>query len=1751
MDNSGDNRKAVYDYLKAYTNYKDDYDTFNKSFDESDKMRRVYYDKVKETGGYEGSYDEFLNKLGVNNGSAGSVAQQVIDEYDASMRNAKPVNPTTTKPTNDGSQFAQALQALDWRSDETKLLDEIATSGKATVATLDGVGRYPTKPLEVRYDETINEAGKKLPTPLDIQIDRRIAAVEQKLKALHARKSSNSLSNQQAFTPANVPIVNPSPELEEERKMYAELDNLRKAKKTIEAARRGGDRNILENIGQGFADVFSSTSFYDLGISDLSNSSVINNIINKQQSGQPLTEQENDVLASVGLKQEIDSQYQDVLPRMYKAGMTTAEMIPFMAEMALNPLTSVGRSVAKAAVRKFGEKGAKALAAKYAARIVGDIAGAAGMAATTGAAATAADALNRMSGTATTQYDDDGNLVTIGFSGGEGAGTAVSKAIGARTIENWSEMVGTYFNPMKNLIGKGFSKALDKIGLSKVNNLIQNIGESNLSKNLRNFEQRTQWSGTLGEFLEEQVGTVANALTVGDSELSDLLDMNQQIDIALGVGLFGGFLSGIRTVGYPIGRLRSKSRIRSAEQYGKNVFGEEWEAIRNSMEGMDGEQLVSFVSESLKNTSSVEEKKAIVDYAMSMQVARGYNISREMRKSDGDSEQENKEQEADAAYTEGATANPSTYYDRYKASRMAGAALEQADANLYETINRYVEDDASAGEVENLLSGLEGETEQLARNYLNSLMQLKGAEDAQMQAAVEAVDVFDKSVSPYVYQNADGTISITTGTYKGRPVYVLPGEGGNVVVAYEDGVKEIALSKDVENQSTSDYDEFIDNYSRDYLTSKEQEFRQKLENHPKTQEPVPGLVLHNGDMTYIVTDVSEDGYVDIVPAYYDPESGRNYAKENSSIQTISRETAMMLQNDYYNAIDDTPESPVQTENGNNLSENQAENESGSSGGESNVSEQAQVDAKPVLSASQKEIESLRNAGASEESISNTITQRFNNAKKAYEKAKKAMNAPFKEGVDPVTEIQKRKNALDAAKSEYEEWEKIAPVQEKVDNLSENQANNDRSTQESESNVSEERQEDTPEQRLENLVASLPKKGNTGELDYNAMTPQQRYEYTSLTESPETAAQDLQADIKAKQKELDDMQKKLDNSVGGKRTELRDKMRKVRSELSELTDYYQSIATEDQTGSQRQPEGYSSNNSEVVSEYLNDVQNEEDYLEWVADESEDAMEVASAYNLAKEMVSRELKLNPWQQELLGTHVNTDSFKRFGDRNLITGTLAKSWLRKDGRDLDILAQELSVQTGMQVTEQDIVDFMLAHPSNRVSQTSDIMTRLAKKFSNIASAEMKFPVGGPESNTGRLYIRLKEVGQKVDELTEQQTREAEGAFAEDIQDNASDIAAVEEAITEEYAAIYDEAIGRMDEEEADRIAVEELEKEPLYKGMTAEELDDIYSSLEYQQYGTEGQRTDSEQVPAEQVQEGTGESETSENERVLPEDDSQNGAEDSGTERTEVANPEELLPESPESANERRMNRIIERLDEIEYRLSELEGKTDIFSEAEVITLNNEKNELESEYDGLRKINATSEAIQEARKEVNTSPTEAQKEAGNYKKGHVSIDGLDVSIENPKGSVRSGVDADGNAWSVTMQNDYGYIRGTKAVDGDHIDIFLSDSPSTGNVYVVDAIDQQTGAFDESKVMYGFNSMEEARDAYMSNYSEGWKVGPITEVSKEEFKKWVDSSTRKGKPFGEYKSVKSKLDDDNVLFRDNETLDEVNTRVSFGDAE
>lgn len=163
-----------------------------------------------------------------------------------------------------------------------------------------------------------------------------------------------------------------------------------------------------------------------------------------------------------------------------------------------------------------------------------------------------------------------------------------------------------------------------------------------------------------------------------------------------------------------------------------------------------------------------------------------------------------------------------------------------------------------------------------------------------------------------------------------------------------------------------------------------------------------------------------------------------------------------------------------------------------------------------------------------------------------------------------------------------------------------------------------------------------------------------------------------------------------------------------------------------------------------------------------------------------------------------------------------------------------------------------------------------------------------------------------------------------------------------------------------------------------------------------------------------------------------------------------------------------------------------------------------------------------IGRAAAKTDTSPTPAQAEAGNYRKGKVRLNGFEIAIENPKGSTRSGTDGAGNAWENQMGGHYGDIKGTEGADGDNLDVFLGDNTASPRVFVVDQV-AEDGSFDETKTLMGYDSIEDAQEAYLSSYDEGWQgLGEITETTMGDFRQWVREGNTRG-PF----AMKTKADE------------------------
>jgi len=156
----------------------------------------------------------------------------------------------------------------------------------------------------------------------------------------------------------------------------------------------------------------------------------------------------------------------------------------------------------------------------------------------------------------------------------------------------------------------------------------------------------------------------------------------------------------------------------------------------------------------------------------------------------------------------------------------------------------------------------------------------------------------------------------------------------------------------------------------------------------------------------------------------------------------------------------------------------------------------------------------------------------------------------------------------------------------------------------------------------------------------------------------------------------------------------------------------------------------------------------------------------------------------------------------------------------------------------------------------------------------------------------------------------------------------------------------------------------------------------------------------------------------------------------------------------------------------------------------------------------IKAKAEAAATSPTNALPEPTEAQVEAGNYQKGHLTaqdtgIPGVEITIENPVGSTRSGP-----GWEQKMRDHYGYIKRTESAEGpeEQLDVFVGENLDSDLVFIVDQVNQNTGEFDEHKVMMGYGSQMDAVRAYKRNYSRKWKVGPVTVMTREQFSGWLE---------------------------------------------
>lgn len=563
----------------------------------------------------------------------------------------------------------------------------------------------------------------------------------------------------------------------------------------------------LVNAWEGVKDVFKDGDTYTAGMISMHQSAQMLAIKAKLDKGEALTRGEESLLESMLVKQTIDENVEK--PHGYTMGYTIANMVPFMIQMAMNPAAGAGGKLGNMAVKEFakmmakraGQRAAKGFMMKAVARLgkkraaaiakgigvtAGDIVASAWLANTLQAPATMADAALRHAGDVA--YDKDS---TLHFENGEGVIKAFAKAEGAMLIEDYTEMLGAHFGVIGGAIGRGTGKAVRKLGggklLDNVMKLCANIRATDWAKGIAAIERRAQWNGSVGEVLEEEAGIVLNSIFTGDNSISDLWDKEQQIDIVLGVGAFGAFVSGIKTAGYPIARHKARKALDERVATCEASFGKNWDSIREAIDMADEADLARTIARLGRRYATTPEKaKALLEYASAMAKARAFNIA----SASAEEMQTNPEQrQIDQSYNNGYTAEGSGRVDvqnLYNARReraintLDADTMRNLDANPLATLSGM----ASAGTYTD-------EELSVAREYAAA----KSAYDGMQQSVEDEIEaqIWRCNAAIDARTNRDtGMVQRATYGLENREVYIIKGN----VVADENGVIDRSASDD-------------------------------------------------------------------------------------------------------------------------------------------------------------------------------------------------------------------------------------------------------------------------------------------------------------------------------------------------------------------------------------------------------------------------------------------------------------------------------------------------------------------------------------------------------------------------------------------------------------------------------------------------------------------------------------------------------------------------------------------------------------------------------------------------------------------------------------------------------------------------------------------------------------------------------------------------------------------------------------------
>lgn len=1777
---SADTRKKIYDILKNKTGFMDSYEDFDNDMTTSEDARKKVYEVLRDKTGFNDTYENFVSGISgeVQRESAIPPAKEESGNVVTTVQSPSYPQRTETKERilnnipdyfrSRGNDLSTLPLPQNTMSAEkpADIPGRIVQDEQQRIQLAKRAANDPymkQQELEHVFKPKNQEQIDSVRQLINSARQQRVKERQQGVKSAGGGGIFSTMS--QAY------LAGEQNDADKQLEYASTL--IEQAQNITNEAKKKGNTNFFSGFARGFKD--APLDGWAMGLQDLKNYSAAKKVMDKVDRGEELSPSEDALMQALVTNAATQMYYSGDLGRGYKAGGVTAESLPFMLDMiaGMGTIQSVTKPASKALVKYATEKAAKmglgratTGLAKGAARTAAGLGDVAAHTATFGGARVAADYQRRGLGDVQVSPEQDGTVSYAGRDNVQTGAEAIGKSVVSTAAETGSELLGEYFAPMLGWVGKVTgANRLGKIIPASVGKAYSSIINSNGFKQVQEIARRAKIADPIGEYGEEVVNNLVST-AIGDMTPEQLVDLDNNIDTFLGVAPMSALFGAAGTGGYIREKYRNYRNMREFENQMRDTMGEDWSGVREALQDADIETARGMVKEVLSSNMQPDIKKKAINYISSVL-------------------QEQTFQEADKQIAP---------EEMIQNKRFIISNLNEARNNIgigEEELNSAVSILNQEGE--SALSELyDAETVQKIVEYKNAyddyLNYTYWVQNQAYDARKEAESQVERMTNA-----TTGTVMRVKSGLSQNPVNILR---GNIVFDTEGNVDKDSsdntiyyLSEDgkVKMAPISMFESLVDDTPAEELAYQagedaEQEFIQaeeaQLMQPEQSVQPIElGTTFQKDGVTYVVSQKSPDGYV--VSAL--DEEGNPVQSKLLTEEQIRTAMTPAIQEEQT-----SQEQFAQSEDVTQPEQQQVQTEPQTAISRIPVNENGEHDfeSAPYQDTSSALIEISENV----DDAKDTATQMINHYQEELKKADKAKTTG--NTIQEIVRLKQQKKAnIQSINDKIAYWNSVAndieskrpggiieqakeesdanqqrlsgmtaeqqqAAQQEVQKKIDSESYERKEPRKRARYVNEDNEMGTANTPMEHVLREIATgrvafkwndSGETQGLGSHlglASSPEERrrmiWALSSDGMTPEAAAEQIHADmpetLQGMVTDQDVFNMILESfQQYGTPSKMWEAAKSMHgTDIEESTPGYEDYME------QQALEWEASQNNMTVEEWISYC----DYIEEELDNMYSSVsdeDLNAIFEMFNEQIISENESRGNETESAGsTEGQTDGEQ--GDELL-------SESRSDNEGTDATGNEqpepanqadgesggVVPEPGSEVTrEKETYDGALNNGNDSVSSQNNLNGREHEQGEVAGVSGESGSLDG--KNEAEAYLRragdrttaedgqsrwtrntlLRDVVQRnkghqtwIDDIQSIISGERIGLGGENdvylSRDGKSVVKINDFSYLPENSTNFDSFMNRVDAHNElfphDAITilgftlnsdgkVSVVLSQPYISNAREATQEEIDNFLEEMGFYTDmsGNWTD-----------GTYEIADTKPNNVLVDEDGNLHFID-------------VLPYDSRKPG----------------KMLEIPAKRNAFVAPDI-------KKGEDVLDYIHRV-AKAKEIHDAERETDTNPTEAQKEAGNYKKGHVKVDGFDITIENPKGSVRSGKDADGKEWSVTMNNDYGYIRGTEGVDGDHIDVFLSDNPEQGNVYVIDQVNQKTGEYDESKVMYGFNSLEEAKDAYLANFEEGWKVGVVSGVSKEEFRKWIESSVRKTKPFSEYAGVEKMQTEDDGTAKD-----------------